>query len=153
MKFGDQHWVRFTDGDDTDTPIMDRLEQVTGGTTLATFHGQSGGEWDTLRHTSLSVRRSLTSTRWMSLDGEKPDVFADLLRTYGPSDVEPDPIAWFVREARQANAEARTARHRAVMLRVARRHGYRTYHEYRTEQARQQGHDSVWHMRKARGWT
>lgn len=136
----------------TPTPINDRLNDIVHGSTLATFHGQRGGEWDTLRNTPLRVRQRLTGAGWMSRMGEKPDVFADLILSYGQGFRPDDPIEWYIKHAQRAIYERRWAMHRDRMRRTAKAAGHASYYEYRTEQARAAGFDSVWHMRKERGW-
>lgn len=136
----------------TETPIGDRLYDITQGNRLATFHGQPGGEWDVLRHAPLKRRQRLTGAGWMGLHGVAPDVFADLIRRYGPQDAEADPIGWYLREAELATRERRAARHRDVMAAIAKRAEVSNYYEYRQRQARAAGFDTFWAYRKARGW-
>jgi hypothetical protein len=136
----------------SETPIADRLGAFTMGNTLATYHGQPGGEWDTLRNAPLRLRQRLTSAGWMSRRGEKPDVFVDLLRVYGAPDDE-DLIAWYLREANRAVLERRRVHDADVRLSRARLAGHRSYYELRTAQVRTEGHASLWAYRKASGWT
>jgi hypothetical protein len=138
--------------DETPTPIGDRLKALVPDR-LATFHGQRGGEWDTLRSTSLRVRRRLTSAGFMAFDGVEPDFFTDLLRMYvGTDEIEPDPIAWFIREAGRAITERQYAANRDRHRRLARRAGKPSYAAYRDAWCVEQGHASLWAYRKAKGW-
>ena len=150
--------LRFAYVESTPTPIYDRLVWIIGGETLATYHGQTGGEWDCLRDIPLRRRQALTGAGWMSRWGAAPDVFADLLRSYGPSDVEGlavgmDPIEWYVREAWRATIERRYAVNRDRHRRLAKRAGKSSYYAYRDARAVEAGYESLWHYRKAMGWT
>jgi hypothetical protein len=136
----------------SDSPIHDRLRAITNGNTLATFHGQPGGEWDTLRNTPLRLRQRLTSAGWMSRRGEKPDVFVDLLYRFGAPEHH-DLIAWYIKEANRATLERRRVHDADVRLSRARMAGHRTYYELRTAQVRDEGHASLWAYRKASGCT
>lgn len=140
----------------TETPIYDRLRLITGGNTLATYHGQKGGEWDTLAATPLKLRRRLTGAGWLTLDGEKPDVFADLLCMYAGSEAENfdqgNPIAWFIREADRATTERSAAAQRDRLRRLAKASGDATYYDYRSEWCLERGYLSLWEYRKAKGW-
>jgi hypothetical protein len=148
-------WVellRFAYVSPTETPIWDRLEQITAGNTLATFNGQPGGEWDPLRHTSLRRRQRITGAGLMSRWGEPPDVFADLLRRYAGQECEPDPIGWFIREAERATVERQAARSVDRRRRLAKRARVDSYYVYRDMWCRERGFASLWHYRKAMGW-
>jgi hypothetical protein len=89
----------------------------------------------------------------MRRGGLPPDLFVDLLRRRIGSQCEPDPIAWFIREAQLAIVEQRAARHVDRMRRIAHRHGASSYYQHRDAQARAAGHPSFWHYRKSRGWS
>lgn len=137
----------------TETPIHDRLVDITNGWTLATFHGQRGGEWDTQRGTPLRKRRRLTGAGWMTLHGASPDRFADMLRGHvSGAELGPDPIAWFIREALRALDEVQAARQRDTKRRIAKAAGVKSYYEYRVRAAKAAGFESLWHYRQARGW-
>lgn len=105
-----------------------------------------GGEWDTLRATPLRVRRSLTSAGYLSRHGMQPDDFADLLTRNGVTD--PDPIAWYVREARRALRERQQARRVGLDLARAHAAGCSTPFQHRDQQARALGYDSFWYYRR-----
>lgn len=89
----------------------------------------------------------------MGLYGEQPDVFADLLRRYAGSQVEPDPIDWFLRTATRAVREAQAAANLDRHRRVARSTGHKTYYAHRDAWCRLHGYPSLWAYRKAMGWT
>lgn len=141
----------------TPTPIWDRLMSITGGNALATYHGQKGAEWDVLRDVPLRTRRRLTSAGLMARDGEKPDVFCDLLVTYGGGEAERfdgyNPLAWWLREAVRALDERQSAVRKDRRRRLARRHGDRSYYAYRVAWCRERGYPSLWSYRQAMRWT
>ena len=136
-----------------DTPIGDMLDAITNGEACATFHGQPGGEWDTLRSTPLRVRRSLTTAGFFRYHGWQPDKFCDMLIEHGRGTVNnDDPIAWYLRTARLALTERRYAHRCGLEAAISRTSGCVTYFQYRDMLARQQGHESYHKMRTARGW-
>lgn len=150
----------------TETPIYDRLMNVTGGQRLATWNRDRGrlawgadrkigGEWDLIRALPLKVRRQLTGAGFMAKHGSEPDVFVHDIKARVPGGVEMsdnDIIAWFIREARRAIPERRNAHMRDVKRGIAKRAGVRNYYEYRCQQARAAGFDSFWAYRQHRKW-
>ena len=134
------------------TPISDRLTSFIGDDVLATYSRRrhAGGEWDSLAAAPLRLRRRLAGAGMLRRDGMKPDVFCDMLRRYVGSECEPDPIAWYLREATRAIRERRTAVDREARLRLARRNGLHSYYEWRLVQAIEAGYDSFWEYRKSR---
>lgn len=134
------------------TPIYDRLVAAVGDVRLATYHGQKGGEWNTLASFPLRVRQSVTGAGWMSRAGEPPDVFADLLTArLGENIVGSDPIAWFIREAQRATVERRNARYRNNRRRLGKTAGG-THYTYRNQWCQARGYRSLWHYRRSKGW-
>jgi hypothetical protein len=146
-------WDRYLTsiGVDPGTPTHDRLSVLQAS--LATFHGQPGGEWDTLRGWPLRSRQRLAGAGWMARHGEKPDVFAEILcNVFGEQTVGPDPIAWYLREAERAVRECQAAARRLRHARLAASHGHRTYYAYRAAWVRSLGYRSLWEYRKDQGW-
>lgn len=139
----------------TPTPLWDRLLDATAGDPLRSYNARRdvGGEWDTLAATPLRKRQRLTSAGLMSVDGTRPDVFCDMLRRYVGSEVEPDPIAWYVRTALRALDEKQAAALRDYRRRVTRAAGVRSYYEVRLLAAMDAtGTTSYWAYRRSRGW-
>lgn len=130
----------------------DELDRVMLGNTVRhPAHGGAGGEWDTLRRAPRGVLRRLTGARLLTPHGEEPDVAA----TYyiGPNagiwDVC-EAMEWYLRicilfvddRQRIANFE----RH----IKLARRHGCRSYFEYRDGLSKLGGYPSYHYERKQR---
>jgi hypothetical protein len=128
------------------------LDRVLGGSSLLhPAHGDPGGEWDALRALDRSTLRRLTGARLLTPHGLRPDVAADIIaRNVARIEDVDDAMAWFVRTALDAITERRRAAHHRRHALLARRHGYRTYHQYRTFQSVLRGHDSLWYERCAR---
>jgi hypothetical protein len=135
-----------------DTPVADMLEEITGGDSCASFHGQSGGEWDTLRETPLKVRRSLTSAGFFSLRGWQPDRFVDILVERGGGAVRGDPMEWYVRTARTALRERREAHRVGAEVALAKAGGHDTIFAHRDALAVEAGYCSYWKYRRHMGW-
>ena len=141
-----------------DTPIGDMLYAALGGEPLATWNSSrsNGGEWDYLRSLSLRTRQRLTGAGYMSKWGTMPDEFADLIRWYAPGmggKGDTECIAWYVRHALLAITERQRAAHHDRHLAYARSRGAPSYYSLRNSEAFLDGCDSLWHKRKAKGWT
>lgn len=137
----------------------DELERVLRGDRLLTLPLRTltdpryGGEWDWRRNMDRRTHRRLAGAGWLSSRGEKPDVVADLIIA-NVADVEhfSDAIDWYIRHARRAIPEERRESHARRHVRYARSQGHGSYYEYRCAVALDNGHGSLWHMRKDRGW-
>ncbi|HWL44574.1 MAG TPA: hypothetical protein VNQ73_16660 [Ilumatobacter sp.] len=133
---------------------LDELDRVMRGDAIASRSGcRPGGEWDALRALPVRVRRRLLGAGYLRPGGLEPDVAADLIASQVPGVGSVDAaIEWYVRTCLAAIAEARTDAGRRRRAQLARRGGHSTYYAYRSEWARDRGHQSVWHMRRDRGW-
>ena len=111
------------------------------------------GEWDWRRVISRKRLRKLIGARYLTSTGEKPDVFAEVIidNVAGIDNID-DAIDWYIKTALKAITESRRERHHRRHLRHARANGFATYYEYRRAQALDNGHGSLWYMRKDRGW-
>lgn len=135
----------------TATPVHDLLVAVVGAETHATRPGpHAGGEWDDWRALNVRQRRRLIGAGWARPGGLRPDVLADLIAARHST---PDPLGWFYRTALEATVERRSAANRDRHASLARRTGYRTYYDRRDALAKAQGHASLWHYRKEKGWS
>lgn len=137
---------------------LDELERVVGGEALASSPSrrgsQAGGEWDVIYGYPRKTRRRLIGAGFMRVGGMPPDVLADTIRPRVPGcETTDDAMRWYVKTCLVALAERRILAHRYRHLCVARRNGHRTYYAHRTAYARSLGFDSVYDMRKKRGWT
>jgi hypothetical protein len=132
--------------------IEDEFHRVMrGNSVLHPIHGGTGGEWDTLRRAPAKVLRRLTGARWLTPYGMAPDqVACELTGPYKGIDDVDDAMTWFLRTAVAALDERRARRHWERHQAVARRHGYKTYYDYRTWLAIEKGYHSVWDMRRDR---
>jgi hypothetical protein len=151
----------------TDTPIGDMLYITTGGEPMPTWNRnrghlsmdgkrKPGGEWDYIRALPIKTRRRLTGAGYMAKNAMQPDDFADMIRRNGPntgrlSDYECH--AWYVSMALRALTERRRAEHRDRHLAYARSRGAPSYYALRNAEAFLDGYDSLWHKRKAMGWS
>lgn len=138
------------------TVHLDELDRVVGAATLLSpTYADDGGEWDPLRALPTRTRRRLAGAGYLTSYGERPDVFAELIvdRVAGIETVD-DALDWYVRTSLRAIDERRRQAHRTRHLRTARQHGAASYYEHRTNVARfEHGFRSLWHYRKAKGWT
>ena len=149
MAFGDRHWKI-----EVEFYALDELDRVVGSERLASSPGpRNGPEWDGLRLMNPRKLHRLRGARWMVPGAMQPDQLAEVI-VPRVADVESidDAIEWYVKMCLIAIDEARTAAGRRRRGKLARRNGHPTYYAYRDEQARQQGHESLWHLRKERGW-
>lgn len=138
----------------TPTPIGDRLAEWSQGNAMATYRAdRHTPEFDPYTEFSRRDLRRLTSARYLTATGERPDVMADLLWKAGGDQVTDDPVAWYLTEALRALAERRAARNRDRHIAVARRNGHQTYYQHRNEYARSLGYGSLWDMRRRKKWT
>lgn len=138
---------------------LDELDRVVGGNRLLTLplatltDPRYGGEWDWRRNLDRRTHKRLAGAGWLSSFGEKPDVFADLIigQVAGVSDTC-GAIDWYLRCAVKAIREDRRERHHHRHRRFAREQGHDSYYAYRRAVALENGHGSLWYMRKDRGW-
>lgn len=151
----------------TDTPINDMLSNATGGEPLPTWNRnrgrigmdgkrKAGGEWDYIRSLPIRTRRRLAGAGFMALGAMMPDEFADMLRDNVPHLAgrgDGECHAWFVKHALLALAERRQAEHHDRHLAYARSRGAPSYYALRNAEAFLDGYDSLWHLRKAKGWS
>lgn len=140
---------------------LDELDRVVGDDRLRTLplrvleDRRYGGEWDWRRNMDRRTHRRLVGAGWLVKGGELPDVMASHLiipRLPGVDDTC-SAIDWYLRCALRSIKEARRASHTHRHLRYARARGHKTYYAYRTQQALDAGHRSLWHMRQDKGWT
>lgn len=137
--------------------FADELERVVGGDRLRTMplralvHG--AGEWDWRRNMPRRTVRRLAGAGYLSASGEWPDVLADRIIA-GVADVHDvdSAVAWYVRHALKATGENRREAHQYRHRRFARQQGDVSYYAYRRRIALENGHGSLWYMRKDRGW-
>ena len=114
---------------------------------------QPGGEWDVIRSLPPRVKRTLIGSGYLRPGALQPDVAAELIRDQIPGvQTVDDAIEWYVRTALAAIAESRTDAGRRRRNELARKSGHTTYYAYRSEWTRSRGHQSLWQMRKDRGW-
>jgi hypothetical protein len=149
------------------TPIGDLLYDVTGGEPMPTWNrnrgrlawGQTrviGGEWDYIRSLPIRTRRRLTGAGFMAKDCMTPDDFADLIRRNVPHLAnlgDTNCHAWYVQHALMALAERQRTEHHDRHLAYAQSRGAPSYYSLRNSEAFLDGYDSLWHKRKALGWT
>lgn len=114
----------------------------------------AGGEWDPLLALPRRTRRRLIGAGYLNPNGIPPDVAADYIiaRVAGVETVD-DALGWYVRTALRAIPERRRHAHRSRHHRHAVRCGAATYYELRNLRAIADGYASLWHYRKAKGWT
>jgi len=151
----------------SDTPIGDMLLNAVGNEPLPTWNRnrgrigmdgkrKPGGEWDYIRSLPIKTRRRLTGAGYMAKNAMAPDEFADMLRNNVPhlagrGDTECH--AWFVKHALLALTERRRADRYDRHLAYARSRGAPSYYALRNAEAFLDGYDSLWQMRKAKGWS
>lgn len=116
--------------------------------------GENGGEWDMVRSWPRKVRRQLTGTGHLGNQyGIAPDQLAhDLAEHHGLNLSTCDALDLWRRELLRILAGRRREQHQRRHLKVARRAGFATYYEYRTELYRQRGAESVHAYALACGW-
>jgi len=135
---------------------LDELDRVVGSEALAsspTRWNVGQGEWDYLHLLPRKTLRRLRGARYMRVGGMQPDVLAELIApNVAGCDSTDAAMEWYVKTCLVAVAEARLIAGRKHRLRVAQRNGHQNYYQYRTESAKRQGYDSVYKMRKGRGW-
>jgi hypothetical protein len=137
----------------TPTPIADLFYDVVGPETHRSAPGaHPGGEWDPWWSLSRRQRRRLIGGGFATARGLMPDRLADLIESRHPGLHGACPIEWYYRTALRVLDERRRAARRDSRQRLAERHGHRTEYQYRTAQARANGHASLWHQRRAMGW-
>jgi hypothetical protein len=145
------HWAEFAN----EFYALGELDRVVGGERLASSPGpRNGPEWDGLRLMNQRTLRRLRGAGWMISGGMQPDQLTEVI-VPRVADVEliDEAIEWYVRTCLVAIAEARLVAQRQRHRKLAVRNGHRTYYDYRTALAQEQGYESLWHMRKAKGWT
>lgn len=138
--------------------FADELDRVVGFNRLQTMPlrdlVRTAGEWDWRRNIPRKTHRRLAGAGYLTSSGEKPDVLADMIINAVPDvTCTDDAIAWYLRHALKAIGENRRERHHYRHKRFARQQGDVSYYAYRTRIALENGHGSLWHMRKDRGWT
>jgi len=149
------------------TPVGDMLHSVLGGEPMPTWNRnrghrgmdgkrKPGGEWDYIRALPLKTRRRLTGAGYMAKNAMSPDDFADMIRRYAPgmgSAGDTECHAWYVKHALLALTERRQADRYDRHLAYARSRGAPSYYALRNAEAFLDGYDSLWHKRKAKGWS
>lgn len=154
MAFGDRAWAAFMVGTDSGFYALGELDRVVGSDRLASSPGpRNGPEWDGLRLMNQRHLRKLRGAGWMRSGAMQPDQLAELIvpRVAGVESIDAA-MEWYVRTCLVAIAEAQIVARRHRHRKLAVRNGHPTYYDYRTAQAKANGYESVWHMRKERGW-
>lgn len=140
------------------TPATDDIERVLGANRLLSMppkrRPQLGGEWDALLSIPNRTRRTLIGAGFLTSTGLKPDVAAECISAGVPGvETTDDAVEWYVRTALVSIAEQRRVRHSVRHHRFAVRQGAVSYFDYRDTVAVLAGFPSLWHYRKAKGWT
>lgn len=137
--------------------LLDEADRLCAGLVLRYDRRSKGGEHDAVRSLTARQRRSLVGAGYLSArGGEHPDVFADCLRDHGADwagMTDCDALLTWCRMVLAGLVERRAERKRARRLKLATAAQCDTEYIYRTMQAIRAGFGSLWHYRKARGWT
>lgn len=139
--------------DQWSTIHLDELARVMGPERVRhPVHGDGHGEWDVLRALPRHEKRILTGAGYLTPRGLRPDVAADIICGLTRADDTCEAMEWYCTTALRAVVERRRVAYELRTSRLARRQGYKTYHQLRTAQAVLEGYDTYRHKRREKGW-